>query len=360
METNFFGKDGFVWFIGVVEDRQDPLQLGRIRVRALGWHTEDKALIPTENLPWANVMQPITSGAMNGIGVTPIGPVPGTWVVGWFSDGESGQVPIIMGTIAGIPEELDDNSTGFFDPRDNPNLIEKLANAPRKIKTRTYHNDGSGVTLTPENAAQNYPREINPLGCVINEPDVNRLARNANINDTIIGTRDNNTDLNIPIAFGGTYDEPKSTYDAVYPYNHVTETESGHVVEMDDTPGAERTHYWDRSGSFEETQDDGTTIRKVVGDGYEIIMKGQNIHIMGKLRETVQQDANLLFQQRLNVEVDGNVNLLVKGGIFVQVDGELDFTVGGSVNIKSAGDINMDAPHIWLNSGKANPKTPEQ
>ena len=47
---NFMGKNGFVWWYGVVEDRKDPLYLGRVRVRCIGWHTDDKDLIATEDL----------------------------------------------------------------------------------------------------------------------------------------------------------------------------------------------------------------------------------------------------------------------------------------------------------------------
>ena len=54
----FMGMDGFVWWTGVVEDRNDPAKLGRVRVRCLGFHTEDKVDIPTEALPWAHVMTP--------------------------------------------------------------------------------------------------------------------------------------------------------------------------------------------------------------------------------------------------------------------------------------------------------------
>ena len=74
-DNYFLGKNGFFWFMGVVEDRNDPMKLGRVRVRVLGIHTDDKTQIKTEDLPWAFPMQPITSAAMNGIGQTPIGPV---------------------------------------------------------------------------------------------------------------------------------------------------------------------------------------------------------------------------------------------------------------------------------------------
>ena len=36
---NFMGLGGFLWFFGVVEDRQDPLKVGRLRVRIVGVHT---------------------------------------------------------------------------------------------------------------------------------------------------------------------------------------------------------------------------------------------------------------------------------------------------------------------------------
>ena len=84
---NFMGKDGFQWFIGVVEDRKDPKTLGRVRVRCLGYHTEDLIKLPTKDLPWAHPMNPITSATVSGIGQTPLGVVEGTWVVGFFTDG---------------------------------------------------------------------------------------------------------------------------------------------------------------------------------------------------------------------------------------------------------------------------------
>ena len=56
MKRNFMGFDGFTWFQGVVEDHNDPEQIGRVKVRCLGIHTEDKETLPTDDLPWAMVM----------------------------------------------------------------------------------------------------------------------------------------------------------------------------------------------------------------------------------------------------------------------------------------------------------------
>jgi len=90
-------------YTGCVEDRDDPLKLGRCRVRIVGLHSENKTLIPTEDLPWAYPMTPVTSAAMNGIGWTPVGPVPGTWVVIIFTDTDE-QQPLMIGTLPGIPQ----------------------------------------------------------------------------------------------------------------------------------------------------------------------------------------------------------------------------------------------------------------
>jgi hypothetical protein len=92
-----------VWWSGVVESRDDPEKLGRCRVRIFGYHTDDITILPTKDLPWAIPIQPITSAAASGVGTTPIGIVTGSWVVGWFLDGDEAQQPVMMGTIAGKP-----------------------------------------------------------------------------------------------------------------------------------------------------------------------------------------------------------------------------------------------------------------
>ena len=104
--SEFMGKNGFIWFVGVVEDRSDPKTLGRLRVRCLGYHDEDLLKLPTSDLPWAHVMNPITSATVSGLGQSPLGAVEGSWVVGFFQDGADAQIPIIIGTLPGVPSEL--------------------------------------------------------------------------------------------------------------------------------------------------------------------------------------------------------------------------------------------------------------
>ena len=113
------GQNGFHWFIGVCEDRDDPLKMGRIKVRCLGIHTDDLDKLPTEDLPWSYVMAPTTSSSMQGLGETPHFIVQGAWVVGFFKDGDESQQPIIMGTLPGYNTQPPDPTKGFNDPDGN-------------------------------------------------------------------------------------------------------------------------------------------------------------------------------------------------------------------------------------------------
>ena len=159
----FMGKDGFTWFVGCVEDRNDPERLGRVRVRCLGYHTEDKSKIPTEDLPWASVMMPVTTPSMNGLGETPSFLTPGSWVIGFFTDSQTMQEPVVMGTLPGRNSVDRDKSKGFNDPTNE------------------------------------YTSDFGPYPLRLNEPDVNRLG----IPSLIHGnreTRDGAYTKDVPIA----------------------------------------------------------------------------------------------------------------------------------------------------------------
>lgn len=99
--NNFMGLSGFVWWVGVIENpKTDKLGLGRCQVRIFGWHTQDKSVLPTSDLPWAHPMIPLNNSKSFST------PKNGEWVVGFFMDGESGQFPIMMGVLPGIQQEV--------------------------------------------------------------------------------------------------------------------------------------------------------------------------------------------------------------------------------------------------------------
>jgi len=96
---NFIGQDGFVWWIGVVEDINDPLTLGRCRVRCFGYHpAKSTNLVPTEDLPFALSIHPLNTPNLYAT------PRVGEWVFGFFLDALSAQEPAILGYLPAIPQ----------------------------------------------------------------------------------------------------------------------------------------------------------------------------------------------------------------------------------------------------------------
>ncbi|AKU43820.1 baseplate hub subunit and tail lysozyme [Citrobacter phage Merlin] len=108
------------WFVGVVEDRMDPLKQGRVRVRVIGLHPFQKTQgsisgIPTEDLPWMSVLQPITSASISGIGGSVTGPVEGTHVYGHWLD-KYRTNGLVMGTYGANSRVRPNTTEGFSDP----------------------------------------------------------------------------------------------------------------------------------------------------------------------------------------------------------------------------------------------------
>lgn len=120
IDNNFAGRDGHVTFVGVVEGRDDPAKMGRLRVRIIGLHTDDTNLVPTEDLPWAQVVAPI-NGARNFAL-----PKDGEWVHGFFQDGYNSQMPVVTGIFVGIQSE---------EPSVDDGSIAKIAELEKQLAT---------------------------------------------------------------------------------------------------------------------------------------------------------------------------------------------------------------------------------
>lgn len=105
--TNRIGHDNFVWWLGVVEDNNDPLYLGRCRVRIFGTHNPNLDLVPTDTLPWATPLVPTTVPSSSAV------PLRGEYVAGFFMDGLSSQFPVMLGVMPGIPQGESQPGVGF-------------------------------------------------------------------------------------------------------------------------------------------------------------------------------------------------------------------------------------------------------
>ena len=323
--------------MGIVEDRADPEKMGRYRVRILGYHTEDRTELPVSDLPWATPILPVSSSSNTGVCETP-SLVEGTSVIGFFSDGDDEQLPVIVGSMPGMPQQkIEDPNIGFSDP-------------------------------TGE-----YPRYLN-------EPDISKLARDgaAENHETLISKRENRVGVEGPVVTakapsvptiladkggkdyeGSTWEEPhprfgstdQGTYTdpgqvptfeegttSVYPFNQVKETESGHIFETDDTPANGRIHEYHNAGTFREIQADGSRITKVVGEDYEVVLEGKNVYIQGGCNVNIVGDCKLRVDGDYYHEVDGDYFLTVTGDHITKINGNDIMEVGTDQGININGN----------------------
>jgi hypothetical protein len=135
--------------------------------------------------------------------------------------------------------------------------------------------------------------------------------------------------------------EPESAaslqYPPKYPYNTITQTKSGHMFEMDDTPQGERVRIHHRSGTFIEMHPNGDEVHKIYGDGYEIVAKNKNVLIKGVCNITVEGDSIFHVKGNRTEMVDGNYNLVVKGDY--SLVGKDTVTIGAKDKVSIKGDI---------------------
>ena len=526
-------------YTGVIEDRNDPLKLGRCKVRIVGLHTHDATKLPTADLPWALPMQPITSAALSGIGTTPLGLVEGTWVVVMFKDDDN-QYPIILGSIGGIPQSssgdvtvddsvlnvkidgeikqtntqsnviLDGSGNAVVDGSGTPVTTTAAANTPLEntnklkraaeftpssactalikrfegLRLNAYQDsvgiwtigygttriNGSviqaGMTITEAqaeqyllsdltekfvpsiqrntralitqsmfdalccftynvgagnlnkstlfkdlnaskyldsasgfmqwtkaggvelaglvkrrtaekdlfladgipNSAGELPEQTSTTAATttatpsadsttaatqssasvvgfadpnrkyplyFDEPDTNRLARHEEINKTIVYKKEAAQLKGVQVADGSTWDQSPIPYNAQYPFNHVMQTESGHVLEFDDTPNSERVHIYHKSGTFTEIDANGTQVNRIIGDGYEILERNGYVQVNGSLNVTVDGAQNIIVKNAMNLNVNGVATINVFNDAYLNVSGSLNASVGEAFNLKA-------------------------
>jgi hypothetical protein len=327
-DNNFLGKNNFIWFNGVVEDRNDPQKLGRLRVRCVGIHTDNKDDLPTADLPWSQLIHPITSSGISGLGHSPGFIVEGTWVFGYFRDGYAMQEPMVIGTLPGKPVELAETSKGFYDPNGvYPKYKDEVDT--NRLATNDSNNPHLGLELRKLTRKTGVPTA-----------DFDAVPVEEHIS-TAIEASDSDT-----------WNQPEIPYAAVYPFNHVFESESGHVMEIDDTKDNERLFTQHRTGTSQEIDKDGNQVNIIKGDHYNIVsgkrqavIEGNaDLTIGGRHKIYINKDGQTNNHYDIQVGPNASVNIQIdKGDMNVVLkDGKLNTNVAGDYNMKIGGNMNLD------------------
>lgn len=278
--------------------------------------------------------------------------------------------------------------------------------APNNLNNGIDHNLRSGESLNtqnnspsannlPSNEGTNIDKPANkgfvdpnkgyPKKEYVNKPDTNSLALGVNspgINPdprTPAGDKPSQSLGSSPAArnasrkrgvkmagrSGATWEQPETPYAAKYPFNKVFAGESGHALEIDDTPGFERLNIAHMSGTFTETGPDGTQVNRIMGNGYSILEKdgyvliegNANVHIAGQCNVFIMNDTALTMHGKVsldihndvNVNIGGSLGLSIQDGIYlrnegdisVKNEGKVDAEITGAVTTKTTGKYNL-------------------
>jgi len=159
------------------------------------------------------------------------------------------------------------------------------------------------------------PSRVFPRKQYINVASTNLAARGIIRNELYLGGGDQGISLDL-----------NDTLSSQYPYNQVRETISGHVTEIDDTPGNERMLFKHRTGAGIELRADGTVIVSSVNNTIRISGGDEKVIVEG--------DGEISYNGNLTLNVSGDFDLRVGGDFNVQVSGDEDKDVRGSKRTK--------------------------
>lgn len=168
LKSNFVGRDGFVWWVGQIpkidswiENQGDKGWGVRYKVRIMGYHPYNTNQLSDEDLPWAQVMLPPGSGTGSANTYGSIRFNQGDVVMGFFLDGESAQIPVIMGAFGNSIYAAKDGEELPFSPFSGYNkYIKKPAKgslAASEAGDDNKKSNQSPVGLSPADAKKADP-----------------------------------------------------------------------------------------------------------------------------------------------------------------------------------------------------------
>ena len=187
--------------------------------------------------------------------------------------------------------------------------------------------------------------------------DVNKLAI-GDKSHRYFATKENKKIKDVQIANSNErWSEPNSAYSAAYPYNQVIETEAGHVLELDNTPNAERIHLFHTSGSYIEIDINGSSVRKVIGDNYELIDKNDYVFVKGAKKLTIEGKTSIYVKDDASIQVDGDTSIISHGNMTAECAGvvainanKAEITTKDTLNIVSGGALNIIGESVNIQS----------
>ena len=174
--ANFIGREGFNWWIGQVENDgrrhwNASLRLGlggwdysdwdwtnKVKVRIVGYHNPNRKELPTTDLPWAQVLMPPIYSMRSGMGSIHQLQI-NSWVIGFFMDGTSAQIPVVMGTLAdenpgggyGVEGGKEEGFAQLVSPDyEYPDHAEDGSSSPN-VGSTIETNEETGVDEAPKN-----------------------------------------------------------------------------------------------------------------------------------------------------------------------------------------------------------------
>jgi hypothetical protein len=164
--------------------------------------------------------------------------------------------------------------------------------------------------------------------------DTNKLAK-GDIKGTVVQQKNDERLTGVKGPFGTAWEQPPSAFKGEYPYNKVIQTESGHIIEIDDTPGSERFHIYHKSGTFVEIDTHGTMVARSKGSDYKIVDKNGYISIGGKANVSVTGTCNVFIGGDANIEVNGDVNLESHNDIVAKATGRFQISAGEAIDLRA-------------------------
>jgi hypothetical protein len=247
------------------------------------------------------------------LGDTPIGgAVAG--VIGGFLGGTASVI---------APNPPREGTDGFTD--DRVGIGYPIPGQPQKTK----------LDMTPFFSITNPASDYWPLQP--EEMNTPRLARGV-VKDTI--TEYQSYSRTMVATAKGFKLEPASPYAAQYPFNAVEESESGHVREVDDTPGAERIKESHRTGTFYEIHPDGGKVTKVVKDNFTAIMGDDSLQVVGDCKIMVMGSCSLFTA--LDVDVFATTGVKLFSPASIQALGAVDVSIiGGAVTLVGMAEMTL-------------------